>query len=210
MTDHAISIARVGKRFYDINKGKRLVTEVNFRMKNVTEEEHDKYFDELDIKIVSPFDEFSDDDVEKYRDLFMVEDTYDGGRYPLCISTILKQVDFNTMPKIYVNVDGKIISIRSIVNGNAQCKFNGSDDVYMTSRIKDYTILSFIRMLKETHLDFEYYLESYSLTSKYEGITADKLLFIFLFNLLCRDIVIITDDDIEGVKEAIIDSLIYD
>jgi len=199
-----IEIAKIGESFYQVDRRKKLAIPTEFILSDANMDFYEEHCCTSNIKLKSAFSEYSKELVDKYTNTISIN----SGDSSVSIDDIA-EINIDSLPEIYVNINGMIITIDCISCGEFTYSYQSVDeDFCTTSIVKDYlTTCSFIRLLEEVYIDFEYYLESYP----YEDIddkllTADKLLFVFLFNLMLNTY--IDTDTVEQVKNDIIEAIL--
>lgn len=118
----------------------------------------------------------------------------------------LATIDLYEMSPIHINLNGMIISINYIEDWRIQYSYHSSDENYCSlSIVKDMRISKFIRLLEEIWQDFDYYVSSIIYGN--DGLTTDKVLFAFIYNLMQNN-TFINEDVLEETKFSIIENIL--
>jgi len=198
-----VEIGKIGRTFYQIDRKRKFAIPTEFTLSDANIDFYEEHCCASNLRLTGAFAEYSSEQIETYKNQIFMNNIATS----ISINDIAN-LDVSNMNPIYININGMIISIDDITRGSVSYSYQGTDDNFCTSSIvEEFTIARFIRLLEETYVDFEYYIE----TNMYEelnglDINTDKVLFVFLFNLMMNTFIDI--DTFEQVKNDIIEDIL--
>ena len=198
-----VEIGKIGRKFYQIDRRRKFAIPTEFTLSYANIDFYEEHCCASNLRLTGAFAEYNSEQIEMYKNQIFMNNISTS----VSINDIAN-INISDMNPIYININGMIISIDDITRGHITYSYQGTDENFCTSSIvEEFTIARFIRLLEETYVDFEYYIA----VNMYEeldeiNINADKVLFVFLFNLMMNTFIDI--DTFEQVKNDIIEDIL--